>query len=119
MTHAAKSAVIALTGFVECALLVYLTLVTWLITAWFIDENAAMRMTDGDWYVLAAERLGGVCLLAATAGGIVYVVNRLVAYTTGHRGSRVPRLSALLFAGLIVLAGVVAAVELVIKKPYF
>ena len=113
-----RAAIIAFTAFAECALLVYLTLVTWLMTGWFIDDHAATLMTDADWYTEAASRFAGACLVAAISGAIVYGVNRLVAYVTGHRESRIPRLSALVFAAIIALAGVVAAVEFAIKKPF-
>ena len=118
MTHNVRSAIIAVTGFVEGAALLYLAFVVWLFTGWFVDDNAAFRMTDADWIMEGVKRVANVALYATILGLIVYVVNRLVAYATGYRTSRLPRYSALAFVAVIVLAAIVAAVGFVLKKPY-
>lgn len=118
MSHAANSARIAFTIVAEAAALVYVTLLTWLMTAWFIDDHTASQMTENDWYLLAARRLAGDVMVAALLGAIVYGANRLVARVTGHRTSHVPRYSALAFAAVIFVAGLVAAIQFAVRKPF-
>ena len=118
MTHAVRSAIIALTGFVEGTFLLFLAFVVWLSTSWFVDDAEAMRMTDADWVMEGVQRVAGATLYAAILGLIVYVVNRLVAYATGYRTSRLPLYSALAFTAVLVLAAIVGAVGFVLKKSY-
>jgi hypothetical protein len=102
----------------EIAVLGYLTLMTWLLSAWFMDDAEAAAMHDIDWYRTAALRFVLSCVVAAVSSVIVYFANRFVARRLGRNDSALPRVSAFVFASAVITAGLVGSVYFAIEKPY-
>src|SRR5688500_3744973 len=97
--------VIAVLALCECAALGYLSLVTWLMAGWFLDDAVAEGMTESDWYVVAVTRAAGALVVAVIAGLVIYAINHLVARNVGRGDSLVPRVSAVIVASIIFVAG--------------
>jgi hypothetical protein len=102
----------------ELGALSYLALVTWLISVWFLDDAVAAGMSATDWYREAAGRSFLATLIACLVGLSVYALNRFVARKIGMPTSKVPRMSALAFGGIVLCAGLAGAVQFAIEKPF-
>jgi len=74
-------------GLAECGAVGYVVLVTWLLTAWFLDDAVAARMSDPDWYRIAATRMVISLVIAVISGSIIYWLNRFVARRAGYGAS--------------------------------
>ena len=102
----------------EVLVAAYLSLLVYLMTAWMVDDTAAARMTDLDWYAVAAKRLGvSISISAMFAWSAHLVTRRWVVAPLG--GSRRHALWAALFlGGCVVLAGVLGAIRFVVDRPF-
>lgn len=101
----------------ETAVAAYLALVAWLLSAWMVDDAVAFQMTEADWWLVGAGRLGQACVVAAGYAGTLYVVNRR--WVAPHfRSSRFIALAPALLGGVVAAAAVAGAVTFAVKKPY-
>lgn len=96
----------------------YVSLLAYLLCAWMVDDSAAARMTELEWYLVAAKRLGVSTLAAAALAWGVHQVNRrwVVAPFGGSR--RHALRVALTVGACVVLAGLLGALRFVIDRPF-
>lgn len=96
----------------------YVSLLAYVMSTWMVDDTAAARMTELDWYSVAAKRLAfwGVVGVALAWG--VHQVNRrwVVAPLGGTR--RQSLWAALVLGAGVVLAGALGAIRFVQTKPF-
>ena len=109
---------IACTLVLELAALCYGTLMSWLLSGWFLDDAAAAGMRPSDWWAIAAERLVVCAFAAVLAAGCVLLVNRWLARIAGQTATRWPLVTAGLFVVFPVTASVVGALQFGITKPF-
>jgi|SRR5687768_12679287 len=102
----------------EVVALVYATLVTWLLSSWFLDDAVVATMSTSDWYQIGAVRLLYTAVAACLFGFLIFAVNRFVAKREGIERHRVPLITALVAGGMVLLAGVAGSVQFMITKPY-
>lgn len=101
----------------ETAIAAYLAMSTWLLSVWMVDDSVAFRMSENDWYGVAAQRALIDLVIAAVFAAVAHAVNqkRLIGRRPGsvwlHRLA--PALGA-----VIALAGLAGAMEFAIRKPF-
>ncbi len=102
----------------ELAAAVYLTLMTWLLTGWMMDDSVAFGMTAGHWYFVGAKRLLVALALAAAFGVLCYFANRRWVAPALPSHPEVAKRAALGLGLCSALAGIAAAVQFVISRPF-
>lgn len=102
----------------EAIALVYIAAVTWLLSAWFIDDHMAAQMEARDWWIIALQRVLVGAIVAATTGATVYLVNRVA-----RRWLSIPAGLPLVVARIAFVvplcAAIAGAMQFAITKPYF
>ncbi|MEM7518661.1 MAG: hypothetical protein AAF368_17280 [Planctomycetota bacterium] len=101
----------------ETAVAVYLALVAWLFSAWMVDDSVAFQMTEADWWLVGARRLGLAWAFAAGYAGILHLVNQRWVAPHFH-SSRFIALAPALLGGVVAVAAAAGAVTFVVEKPY-
>lgn len=103
---------------VQVLVTAYVSLIAYLLCTWMVDDSVAARMTESDWYRVAAMRLSVATLVAASlAWGAHQVTRRWVVAPLG--GSRRHALwVALALGACVLLAGALGAIRFVIDKPF-
>jgi hypothetical protein len=94
----------------------YVSLMTWLLAVWFLDDSVAARMTDRDWQLGAAIRAVDALVAAALVAGGLFVLNRAASAVLPRRW---PRRLALGSGAIVWLAGTAGAIEFLVTRPWF
>ncbi len=119
MPHLAPRRLLALLVLAfEVVAAVYLALLAWLFTAWMVDDSAAVRWVQSDWYLEGGKRLLVVLIVSAVFGGICYLVNRRWAMMAVTRVRNSAGWFSLALSGAIAISGLAGSVHFVIEKPY-
>jgi hypothetical protein len=96
----------------------YLSLLVYLLATWMVDDTAAARMTDLDWYSVTAKRLGVLMLVGFAFGWGVHEVNRRWVVPPFGGSRRHAVWAALMLGAWVVLAGVLGAIRFVVDRPF-
>jgi hypothetical protein len=108
---------LALAVLAEAVLAGYLAMLAWFWSAWMVDDSMAFRMTEADWYSVAAQRALLDVVIAAVFAAVAHTVNRQWLMNRRPGSRLLPRLAPVLGAS-IALAGVAGAVDFAIRKPF-
>lgn len=102
---------------VEVAVAVYLAFMAWLLSTWMVDDSAAFRMTETDWWLVGARRLGVACIVAIVYAGILFLVNRRWV-APQFQSSRAVALAPVMLGSTVAAAAAVGVMFFVATKPY-
>jgi hypothetical protein len=95
----------------------YLALMAWLLSVWMVDDSVAFQMTEADWWLVGARRLGVACAVALGYAGVLWLINRRwVAPCFGP--SRLILFAPAVLGGVVAAAAAVGVATFVTTKPY-
>jgi cytochrome c oxidase assembly factor CtaG len=96
----------------------YLTLMAYLLSAWFVDDSQAATMTDRDWLVSGLISFVTFVVVALVFAGVVYLAGRLTLKPEQQRWPLLRWLPSVLLALPIVVASAAGAYEFITTKPF-
>ena len=96
----------------------YLTLVVWVMTHWMVHDSIAFRMTAGEWRWTAFNRFLGGAFVGLLGGGGIFIITRPIFRWLGIEGRRIPLVVAGSFAVPVIIAALIGAIRLAIKKSF-
>jgi hypothetical protein len=103
---------------VEAAVAGYVALLTWLLSAWMVDDSQAFRMERADWYLEGARRFVWAVVVGSLFGAVVYAANRRWVAGLLPGSPRLGGRAAVLCALAIVLSGAAGALYFVTTRPF-
>lgn len=97
----------------------YVGWIKWLWAVWPLDDSQAARLTTADWNAGAVLRAGDAIVSALVLTVVFWAVNWLVTrYVRAVDGIWARRL-ACITGGLVLVGGVVGALQFWITKPWY
>jgi uncharacterized membrane protein len=111
--------VVAVVAFVaEVAVAIYLTVVAWLMSGWFVDDSWAARASNADWIKTAVVRFLACFIVGVIAGLGAWGLNRWLA----AKGARIPKMVPAVSGGIlgtsIVVASAIGSIQFLIDRPW-
>jgi hypothetical protein len=102
----------------EVPAVAYVSVIAWLTSVWFLDDQAASQMNAADWWLVASKRLGICVIGAACFAAVVYLGTRLAVGRAGTKRNRAPVVNAAVVFVVVVVASLAGALQFAITKPY-
>lgn len=93
--------------------------VLWLVSVFHVDDGVASRLSDADWWLGGAERLGVALAVAAVLGLASSGLSWLAARALGGLPRLASRPLALAAAAVALFGGVLGAIQFVVTRPVF
>jgi len=97
---------------------VYVSVLTYLMTIWMLDDGIAEKMADFDWYFVGIQRLGLGCVFALVVALLYYVLYYFVSRTYLSKFKKPLLYSLFLSFIFIFTTSLVGSINFVIDKPY-
>jgi len=113
-----KRAASVMAVFVELVVLGYAMFMAFLLTVWIETDSFAMRATEIDWWIEGVKRLFVVVVVAAIFAAILLPVNKVLLRSLGFENRRFVSYSVGAAFLLIVVVGIIGAINFAITKPY-
>jgi len=102
----------------ELVVLGYVMFMAFLLNVWMEHDSFALQATEIDWWIESAKRLFMVGVAATVFAVMLWLVNKSLFRWLGYRNQRLSVISAIVAFLLIIVAGVIGAVNFIVTKPF-
>jgi hypothetical protein len=115
----ARPVVTGVLGVVNIFVAIWAGVLLWLFAGWHVDDGVAARMSDGDWWIGGAFRVG----VSLTVAVVLGFVSRALSWAAVRAFGPLPQLAEQpLAVGVALIAfagGAVGTVQFVVSHPMF
>jgi hypothetical protein len=104
---------------IEFLISAYVAFCGYFLSGWFINDEAAARLAENDWNMIAATRVFYASIIALLMAGAFFIMNKYIFshYTNGTHNKNALITSIVIFF-MIVIPSIIGAIEFALKKPF-